>query len=113
MPELCSFLLSLPPEEAKEQLVATIGLALYKAVYSCYTVYQIGQTEKGMIGLVPLQAEAGDQIYVLNGGAVPFVFRKGKRLLNGCRLVGECYIHGIMNGEAMQGQYEERDVKLY
>ncbi|PNP86019.1 hypothetical protein FNYG_01075 [Fusarium nygamai] len=113
MPELCNFLLSLPPEEAKEQLVAIIGLPLYKAVYSCYTVYQIGKTDKGGIGLVPLLAEAGDQIYVLNGGAVPFVLRKGKRLLNGHRLVGECYIHGIMNGEAIQGEYEEKDVRLY
>jgi hypothetical protein len=62
---------------------------------------------------VPLLAEAGDQIYVLNGGAVPFVLRKGKRLLNGRRLVGECYIHGLMNGEAIQSEYEERDVRLY
>nr|RBQ89273.1 hypothetical protein FVER53263_03656 [Fusarium verticillioides] len=113
MPELCSFLLSLPPEEAKEQLVAIIGLPLYKAIYSCYTVYQIGKTDKGRVGLVPLLAEAGDQIYVLNGSAVPFVLRRGKRLLNAHRLVGECYIHGIMHGEAMRGQYEERDVKLY
>ncbi|KAF5580393.1 heterokaryon incompatibility (het-6OR allele) [Fusarium pseudoanthophilum] len=113
IPALCNILLSSPPEEAKEQLVAIIGLPCYQAIYSCYTVYQIAKTEKGMIGLVPLLAEAGDEIYVLNGGAVPFVLRKGRRLLNGRRLVGECYIHGIMNGEAMQDQYEERDVKLY
>ncbi|TXC12054.1 hypothetical protein FocTR4_00007597 [Fusarium oxysporum f. sp. cubense] len=85
MPALCNLLLSLPPEEAKEQLVEIIGLPYYKAIYSCYTVYQIAKTENGMIGLVPLLAEAGDQIYVLNGGAVPFVLRKGKRLLNGRR----------------------------
>ncbi|EWZ99831.1 hypothetical protein FOWG_00219 [Fusarium oxysporum f. sp. lycopersici MN25] len=113
MPALCNLLLSLPPEEAKEQLVEIIGLPYYKAIYSCYTVYQIAKTENGMIGLVPLLAEAGDQIYVLNGGAVPFVLRKGKRLLNGRRLVGECYIHGLMNGEAIQSEYEERDVRLY
>ncbi|ENH69448.1 Heterokaryon incompatibility protein 6, OR allele [Fusarium oxysporum f. sp. cubense race 1] len=98
---------------AKEQLVEIIGLPYYKAIYSCYTVYQIAKTENGMIGLVPLLAEAGDQIYVLNGGAVPFVLRKGKRLLNGRRLVGECYIHGLMNGEAIQSEYVERDIRLY
>ncbi|EMT71788.1 Heterokaryon incompatibility protein 6, OR allele [Fusarium odoratissimum] len=98
---------------AKEQLVEIIGLPYYKAIYSCYTVYQIAKTENGMIGLVPLLAEAGDQIYVLNGGAVPFVLRKGKRLLNGRRLVGECYIHGLMNGEAIQSEYEERNIRLY
>ncbi|RYC84844.1 hypothetical protein BFJ63_vAg12324 [Fusarium oxysporum f. sp. narcissi] len=61
MPALCNLLLSLPPEEAKEQLVEIIGLPYYKAIYSCYTVYQIAKTENGMIGLVPLLAEAGDQ----------------------------------------------------
>ncbi|RKK49747.1 hypothetical protein BFJ67_g6769 [Fusarium oxysporum f. sp. cepae] len=97
MPALCNFLLSLPPEEAKEQLVEIIGLPYYKAIYSCYTVYQIAKTENGMIGLVPLLAEAGDQIYVLNGGAVPFVLRKGKRLLNGRRYIVDMIdfaIHG-------------------
>ncbi|KAI1039028.1 hypothetical protein LB503_007834 [Fusarium chuoi] len=113
IPALCNWLLSSPAEEAKEQLVAIIGLPYYKAIYSCYTVYQLAKTEAGMIGLVPLLAEAGDQIYVLNGGAVPFVLRKGKRVRNGRRLVGECYIHGLMNGEAIQDEYEERDVRLY
>ncbi|CZR36157.1 uncharacterized protein FPRO_03583 [Fusarium proliferatum ET1] len=113
IPALCSWLLSTPAEEAKEQLVAIIGPPYYKAIYSCYTVYQIAKTEKGMIGLAPLLAEAGDQICVLNGGAVPFLLRKGKRLRNGRRLVGECYIHGLMNGEAIQSQYEERGVRLY
>ncbi|CAG7556487.1 unnamed protein product [Fusarium equiseti] len=113
MNALCNMLSSLHPEEAKEQLVEIIGLPYYQAMYSCYTVYQIAKTEKGMIGLVPRVAEPGDRIYVLNGGAVPFVLRKGKRLLNGCRLVGECYIHGLMNGEALQSECEERDVRLY
>ncbi|KAF5686650.1 heterokaryon incompatibility (het-6OR allele) [Fusarium circinatum] len=85
IPFLCNFLLSSPPEEAKEQLVKLIGLPCYQAIYSCYTVYQIAKTDKGMIGLVPLLAEAGDEIYVLNGGAVPFILRRGKRLLNGRR----------------------------
>ncbi|KAF5602219.1 heterokaryon incompatibility (het-6OR allele) [Fusarium pseudocircinatum] len=113
MPILCNWLLSSPAEEAKEQLVKIIGFPCYQAIYSCYTVYQIAKTDKGMIGLVPLLAETGDEIYVLNGGVVPFVLRKGKRLLNGFRLVGECYIHGIMNGEALQSEFEERDVRLY
>ncbi|SCO36508.1 related to heterokaryon incompatibility protein (het-6OR allele) [Fusarium fujikuroi] len=113
MPALCKSLLSLSADEARERLIEIIGLSCYEALYSCYTVYQIAKTENGMIGLVPLLAEAGDQIYVLNGGVVPFVLRKGKRHRNGRRLVGECYIHGIMNGEAIQSECEETDVRLY
>ncbi|KAF9767935.1 hypothetical protein IL306_014830, partial [Fusarium sp. DS 682] len=111
--DFCSWLLSMSPEKAKEQLIEIIGLPYYKAMYPCFTVYQLAQTEKGLLGLVPLLAEAGDEVCIVNGGAVPFVLRKGKRLLRGRRLVGECYIHGLMNGEAMRGEYEESDISLY
>jgi hypothetical protein len=33
---------------------------------------------------------------ILFGGAVPFVLRSVE---NGFRIIGSCYIHGIMNGE--------------
>ncbi|KAF4334019.1 polyketide synthase [Fusarium beomiforme] len=108
-----SWLLSMSPEKAKEQLVETIGLPYYKAMYPCYTVYQIARTEKGLLGLVPFLAEAGDEVCIVNGGAVPFALRKRGRLLRGRRLVGECYIHGLMNGEAMRNEYEETDISLY
>lgn len=60
-------------------------------------------TEKGYVGLVPHDAVVGDSVVLVNGAAVPFVVR-------GCgdverpyltTLVGECYIHGIMHGEAL------------
>jgi len=60
-------------------------------------------TERGYMGLVPYDAVAGDSVVLIDGGAVPFVVR-------GCgdaerpyitTLVGECYVHGIMHGEAM------------
>jgi hypothetical protein len=111
--DFCSWLLSISPEQTKEQLVETVGLPYYQAMYPSFTVYQIARTEKGLLGLVPHLAEAGDQICILNGGAVPFVLRKGKRPLREHRLVGECYIHGLMKGEAMRSEYEERDVSLY
>ncbi|KAI0547896.1 heterokaryon incompatibility protein-domain-containing protein [Xylaria curta] len=54
----------------------------------------------GLIGLGPDSMAAGDQVWNLLGGSVPFLLRKadgatGKRF----RLVGESYVHGIMNGE--------------
>lgn len=57
-------------------------------------------TAKGYAGLVPGNARAGDKIYLLRGGAVPFVLRAG-RVPGQYWLVGECYIHGIMYGEAL------------
>lgn len=54
---------------------------------------------KAYAGLVPTAAQRGDKIVVLKGFSVPFVMRRtsaGRFVL-----VGDCYIHGIMQGEAL------------
>jgi hypothetical protein len=56
------------------------------------------RTTKGRYVLGPAALEAGDVVCVLFGSKVPFCLRPmGRRYL----LVGECYVHGLMNGEAM------------
>ena len=56
-------------------------------------------TQDGYMGLVPTRAAKGDLICVFMGGAVPFVIR---RTDNGqFRLLGECYVHGLMDGKAL------------
>ena len=60
---------------------------------------RLGVTEKGYLGLYPRGANIGDQVCVFIGACVPFVIRK----LGGgneYQLVGECYVHDIMDGEA-------------
>ena len=53
-------------------------------------------TEKGYMGLAPSGASKGDVICVLRGGDVPFVLsNKGHGYW---ALVGEAYVHGIMDG---------------
>lgn len=55
-------------------------------------------TKEGYYVLAPKVAEPGDQICVLFGGKSPFCLRpQGETYL----LVGECYVHGFMNGEAI------------
>ncbi|KAH7304739.1 heterokaryon incompatibility protein-domain-containing protein [Stachybotrys elegans] len=55
-------------------------------------------TQGGYYVLGPAALEAGDVVCVLFGCKVPFCLRPvGKGYL----LVGECYVHGLMNGEAM------------
>ncbi|UKZ78188.1 hypothetical protein TrVFT333_005923 [Trichoderma virens FT-333] len=61
-------------------------------------------TRKGYFGLGPQQSEPGDRVAVIFGSGVPFVIRKcvtaaGKQAW---RIVGECYVHGIMQGEVIQ-----------
>jgi len=56
-------------------------------------------TLNGRLGSMPKGAEVGDKICVLYGGSLPYVIR-------GCgngryRFIGDCYVHGVMYGEAM------------
>lgn len=69
------------------------------------------RTEAGHLGLCFPDARVGDEVWVLAGGRVPFVLRRldGPGGVNGevnkgaqnFRLVGECYLHGFMDGEAL------------
>ncbi|KAK8029343.1 hypothetical protein PG991_006399 [Apiospora marii] len=53
-------------------------------------------TKKGYIGLAPRETRVGDVILVLQGYCAPIVARRGQRW----RVVGDAYIHGVMEGEA-------------
>ena len=73
-------------------------------------------TDKGYLGLGPRNLETGDLICVFPGAAVPFALRErddGVGRLEStvwtkerreCELVGECYVHGIMDGELWKGR---------
>ncbi|KAJ3456983.1 hypothetical protein MRS44_014124 [Fusarium solani] len=50
-------------------------------------------------GIVPPTSEAGDEILIFAGGVVPFVIRRSEERAGAYRLIGECYISGIMHGE--------------
>ena len=65
-------------------------------------------TGEGHMGLGPRLTEPGDLVCVLLGSQVPFILRKVE---NHCMLIGECYCHGIMEGEAVQG-LEDGEVAL-
>ncbi len=54
---------------------------------------------KGYIGLVPPCFQVGDKICVLFGCSVPVILRKvGDHHI----FIGESYVHGIMDGEAIK-----------
>ncbi|KUI69259.1 Heterokaryon incompatibility protein 6, OR allele [Cytospora mali] len=60
---------------------------------------RFGLTSKGYFGLFPGHICEGDIVCIFRGCHVPFVLRPVKD--DKFRLVGECYVHGIMHGEAM------------
>ncbi|KAM0798112.1 heterokaryon incompatibility protein-domain-containing protein [Usnea florida] len=58
-------------------------------------------TEEGYIGIAPRATKPGDRVCVLLGCRTPLLLRKTSGLQS--QVVGECYIHGVMDGEAFLG----------
>jgi hypothetical protein len=67
-------------------------------------------TERGYVGVVPNMARIGDVVAILKGGRVPFILQESVARPGAFRLVGECYIHCMMNGEglSLQGVVESK-----
>ncbi|KAE8448242.1 hypothetical protein EG329_009673 [Mollisiaceae sp. DMI_Dod_QoI] len=74
-------------------------------------------TEQGYIGLGPAKMRTGDHLFILLGSKSPFILRDagsrkipsrarsvplGLLPLTCFEVIGDCYTHGIMDGEAMQ-----------
>jgi hypothetical protein len=58
-----------------------------------------------LIGVGSDTTRAGDLVVVFFGGRVPFILRQNEKCY---ALLGECYMHGIMDGEAIDGWRKER-----
>ncbi|UPK95878.1 hypothetical protein LCI18_006813 [Fusarium solani-melongenae] len=67
-------------------------------------------TRDGRMGLGASAAKVGDSIAILQGCNTPMILR---RLREGWVIVGECYVHGIMYGEVIQGEHKVADIKIY
>ncbi|PSN58660.1 hypothetical protein BS50DRAFT_510017 [Corynespora cassiicola Philippines] len=57
-------------------------------------------TEKGHLGLSSQYIKPGDLVAVVGGAQVPFILRK--RNSEKYEIIGEAYVDGIMNGEAVK-----------
>jgi hypothetical protein len=83
---------------------------LYDAIDGATAGRRLFVTENAkVLGAAPTSAEEQDQVFVLLGCSVPVVLR---RLQEGeYTLVGECYCHGMMDGEA-EKDADVRDIVL-
>ncbi|KAK4059476.1 hypothetical protein Trihar35433_10752 [Trichoderma harzianum] len=95
-------------DEVDETLKQEVSFVPQNTLPAGIEKYALGRkffiTKKGYFGLGPQKSEPGDRVAVLFGSGVPFVLRKcvsatGKRAW---KIVGECYVHGIMQGEVIQ-----------
>lgn len=67
-------------------------------------------TSKKYMGLAQSGVRIGQTVVILHGGKTPYLLqRAGGR---GYRFVGECYIHGLMNGEALTKSIAEQEFAI-
>lgn len=78
------------------------------------TVRRFCFTDNGRLGQLAPGSGPGDRICVLGGGEVPFVIRPTNGDAKGMyQLVGECYLDGMMDGEAWKlGDHVVEDISL-
>jgi hypothetical protein len=67
------------------------------------------RTTNGYVGLVPSSALAEDDIFVVFGARKPALLRsigemdvEGVGKMQGCIYIGDCYIHGAMDGQLLE-----------
>jgi len=84
------------------------GWTFSKALGAACNDRQFAVTRKGYMAIVLLFAKPGDSVCLIFGADVPFVLRKAPTKQSSEKygrkqcyynLVGECYVHGIMDGE--------------
>jgi hypothetical protein len=80
--------------------VLTPLTALASMLYPAIADRQFFKTTGNRLGWVSRRAQKGDVVCVLYGGDVPFVLRHMED--ENWRMIGECYVDGLMQGEAKQ-----------
>ena len=91
-------------EAEYERLKSLVGENVKSLTYSgdlqfCCTGRKLFSTTSGHIGLGNATLEPGDLVCVFLGGKTPFIIRPVDQKY---KFVGECYLHGIMHGEALE-----------
>jgi hypothetical protein len=65
------------------------------------------RSDAGRYGWTVDGTEPGDLVVMFYGTAYPFVVRED--VVDGFRILGDCYIHGLMDGEGLADEFEEKE----
>jgi len=94
----------------------TAGFEKVLAVTARYRTLFV--TQKGYLGIGTTGIKEGDDVYVFYGGKVPFITRSKEETGDlgstetthkRCELIGDCYLHGVMEGELIKEPEEDTD----
>ena len=99
--------------ELEEMSVREKSLSYISLLEDCIEGWRFVTTKHGRCGIVPANAEVGDRVAIFLGGDVPFIVRPGIEKEACFRLVGECYIHGVMQGAIVNDKSIIEILRLY
>ena len=89
---------SLTPEELDGYRLPPQGNRFWQAMVAPLLGRRLACVASGALALIPVAAEVTDVIAVLQGVPLPFLLRPAD---DGYCVLGTCYVHGMMNGEAL------------
>ncbi|KAF2114162.1 hypothetical protein BDV96DRAFT_577681 [Lophiotrema nucula] len=74
------------------------------ALFECLLGWRFFLTRRGYVGVGPSETQVGDRVAIFDGSVVPCLIRGQTSSEKGrlYKLVGECYVHAMMNKEAEQ-----------
>ena len=78
-------------------VIQSYGSSYCRSLFKCRG-RRLAMLDKYSLGLVPDYAKVGDIVCVLHGSSTPMALRAKE---DAYEVIGECYIHGIMYGEAV------------
>jgi hypothetical protein len=113
MVELSNFLAHLDAAEDTTDTFSSRKEALQRIDESLFFGHgflrQIFATSEGSMGLGPTLMQANDLVVVLRGGTCPFILRKIGEFY---QLIGSAYVHGIMDGEAVEASKAKNEPEM-
>ncbi|KAJ4263518.1 hypothetical protein NW762_006337 [Fusarium torreyae] len=69
-------------------------------------------TDTGYLGMGLMSTQPGDEVWVVSGCLTPVVLRKTEAEANEYNLVGETYVHGVMQGEAVTDDAVWQEIQI-
>ncbi|KAH6666294.1 heterokaryon incompatibility protein-domain-containing protein [Halenospora varia] len=95
----------LPEEEDRDQE------NIMDSFRSSYTCRRLFRTKGNVLGLAAESMKLGDEVWIIAGSIVPMLLRKSEGGEN-YELVGEAYVYGIMDGEAVAARKGEKALRI-
>ncbi len=89
--------------QVDEKAVGDVGLSYYfEWLQSVSRGRRPLLSEGGHLGIGQRETEPGDFVFVLLGSDLPVIMRNESDTSKRMQIIGEAYLHGIMDGEVME-----------